>query len=413
VNTALDSKSCVEFAVSSVPEATEALPEVAYKEAVEHLLAPLAAQLRDLPEEVQERYPLRMREWRIEACSHYHGRLLANIECHPVLAAVHFAFACHRPLVLSPDVIWLLIAQGFAHHVTAHAEELRAKLVEHTGKLKIVVRRDDFLKGSPENTWPDVFAEFSGQIRKHLGAATHDLLLPSFTTTGPVERAACEVVLLDAMKSYFEYELHSMCGIPRIVLEGTTDDWIKLAERAQGLGRFDLLWWTKLLAPILDQFVASSRGKVNLPFWKSIFKFDDSSGGPYITGWINAFFPYLKNREAGLVTQRNPWLFNGDSKIKRLLFPRPWRIARGHPDGPTTEHFPIGMSKVPFRWMFGRESDGDSSEPIVDRSFDMEFLGGFVGVRQEAGALRLKPEIGWAVRNAQTKGTSPGAPTLP
>jgi hypothetical protein len=33
---------------------------------------------------------------------------------HPLLAAVHVAFAEHRPLVLSPDTIWLTIAQGTA-----------------------------------------------------------------------------------------------------------------------------------------------------------------------------------------------------------------------------------------------------------------------------------------------------------
>jgi hypothetical protein len=30
----------------------------------------------------------------------------------------------------------------------------------------------------------------------------------------------------------------------------------------------------------------------------------------------------------------------------------------------------------------------------------MEFLGGFVGVRQDPGTLALRPEIGWAVRSA-------------
>jgi hypothetical protein len=28
----------------------------------------------------------------------------------------------------------------------------------------------------------------------------------------------------------------------------------------------------------------------------------------------------------------------------------------------------------------------------------MEFLGGFVGVRQDADTLRLTPEVGWAIR---------------
>eukprot|EP01050_Picozoa_sp_SAG11_P018076 SAG11_NODE_2680_length_3104_cov_1.455241_2_plen_105_part_00 len=35
--------------------------------------------------------------------------------------AVHAAFYGHHPLVLSPDVIWLTIAQGLANHVDQNA----------------------------------------------------------------------------------------------------------------------------------------------------------------------------------------------------------------------------------------------------------------------------------------------------
>jgi len=31
----------------------------------------------------------------------------------------------------------------------------------------------------------------------------------------------------------------------------------------------------------------------------------------------------------------------------------------------------------------------------------MEFLGGFVGVSQDEASLALRPEIGWAVREAE------------
>ena len=37
---------------------------------------------------------------------------------------------------------------------------------------------------------------------------------PAFSTTGPVERAAAEVVLLDAMQSYFEYQVHTRLRHP-------------------------------------------------------------------------------------------------------------------------------------------------------------------------------------------------------
>jgi uncharacterized protein DUF4419 len=54
--------------------------------------------------------------------------------------------------------------------------------------------------------------------------------------------------------------------------------------------------------------------------------------------------------------------------------------------------FPIGLAKVPFRWNY------------LERFFDMEFLGGFVGVAQDQETLTLRPEIGWAVREASAAG---------
>ena len=40
------------------------------------------------------------------------------------------AYADHRPFVLSPDMIWLLISQGFARHINANQESMRNDLVE-------------------------------------------------------------------------------------------------------------------------------------------------------------------------------------------------------------------------------------------------------------------------------------------
>ncbi len=38
--------------------------------------------------------------------------------------AVHLSFFEHYPLILSPDAIWLTIAQGLANHVAQNAEEV-------------------------------------------------------------------------------------------------------------------------------------------------------------------------------------------------------------------------------------------------------------------------------------------------
>jgi hypothetical protein len=49
---------------------------------------------------------------------------------------------------------------------------------------------------------------------------------------------------------------------------------------------------------------------------------------------------------------------------------------------------PGGLSKAPFRW------------ELPGRDVEMEFLGGFTGVAQDYETLALRPEIGWAVREA-------------
>ncbi|WP_168219421.1 DUF4419 domain-containing protein [Limnoglobus roseus] len=303
-----------------------------------------------------------------------------------MVAAVHLAFQDHRPLVLSPDIVWLLIAQGFAHHVNANAEALRSKFVQHSDKLTITIRRDDFVKGSPENPWEEVFVKFTDQIRGHVGAQTHELLLPNFSTTGPRERAAAQIVLMEAMQSYFTYEFVTMCGIPQIALEGTADDWTELARRVRDLEAFDLRWWVSALTPILQEFIAAAMGRPSAKFWQSIYKQEGGSGGPYTSGWITAFFPYLKDWRTGLATNPNPWLRQGGKRLQSILYP-PADARNAFGNGPTTPQFPSGLARAPFVWKY------------LDQSFDMEFLGGFVGVRQDVTTLQLKPEIGWAVRD--------------
>ena len=42
--------------------------------------------------------------------------------CHPLIDTIQTAFSRHYPLTLSPDSIWLAIAQGFSHHIAENAE---------------------------------------------------------------------------------------------------------------------------------------------------------------------------------------------------------------------------------------------------------------------------------------------------
>lgn len=286
---------------------------------------------------------------------------------HGLIEAVHTAFDNHHPLALSPDDIWLCIAQAFAKHVELNAEALRAQLVGHDDKLTLTVIRDGFVKGSPDNDWQGCFAEWSGAIAEHIGKK-RDLIVSAFSTTGPIELAASEIVLMDAMKSYFNYLLVTRCGIPEIELLGTVEDWQSIRRRAEVFAEFGLADWVTALVPVLDQLVAAAAGKPDTAFWQSLYKRNDHSGGPYVTGWINVLFPYLD--------------LPGQARSTRNPAAYAWS-ADHH--GTALHSFPSGVSRVPLRWLY------------LGTPLQMHLHAGFVGVTQAGDTGAVRPAIGWAV----------------
>jgi len=294
---------------------------------------------------------------------------LAASDFHPFVHAVHVAFDAHLPLVLSPDDVWLCIAQAFAHHVDKNAEALRGRFVRHEGNAEIVVIRDELVKGAHDNDWPGVFGELSDAIAKHIGKQ-RDLVVSNFSTTGAVERAASEVVLMSAMKKFFTYVVLTRCGIPAVTLLGTPADWASIKHRASHLAEYGLEAWVHVLVPFLDELCAASAGKPDRELWKSFYRLESGSGGDRVTGWINVLFPYVRKQRSDDL-ELNPSATN-------------WRDGRA----PAPEHFPTGLAIAPFTWKY------------LGQELPMELVAGFAGVSQdEAGAVR--PAIGWAVRDAQ------------
>lgn len=331
----------VTFAVSEVEAPTRAPRSVALAEAVKARL-----------------------ETKFEACA-ANVENLVETHANPFVYAVHLAFAQHYGLTLSPDDVWLCIAQGFAQHVDLNAEKLRHHFVQHAGQHDITVVRNEFVKGSPANDWQGVFREFSDKIAEHIGKK-RDLVVADFSTTGPIEKAASEVVLMNAMQHYFKYTVQTMCGIPRVTLLGTPADWRNIRVRAAVLAEFGLEHWTKHLLPVLDQFVAASEGKADRAMWESFYKYEARSGGETISGWINTLFPYVTRHYSKTLEP------NSD-------------IAWSSHVGPPLASFPNGLSLAPFIW------------DHYEKKIPMQFAAGFIGVSHAAGDVR--PAIGWAVRH--------------
>ena len=275
------------------------------------------------------------------------------------------AYADHRPFVLSPDMIWLLISQGFAHHVNANPEDLRHYFVDFHGKATLLVATDEITLDNPQSPWEKIFPAFTNQIAGHTGSEIINLLSSDFSTTTPVEKVASEITIMGAMKTYFEYAvIYAVCGIPKITLQGTTEDWQKILDKTKQLGKYDLTWWTSELEPILEEFVKSSKGKIDREFWKGMFNYHSKHipcGGPVTTidGWIVKFFPYNASGK------RN--------NLKSLS---------------SSAYLPEEIVKADLLYY-------DEKTEITT---PLELWAGFFGLEQNMKNYALTPKIGWMIR---------------
>ena len=290
---------------------------------------------------------------------------LVNYGYHSFFNGMYQAYADHRPFVLSPDMIWLLISQGFARHVNANSEKLRHYFVDYSGKLSLLVATNEITLDNPNSPWEKTFPEFTNQIAAHTGREIIDLLSSDFSTTTPVEKVASEITIMDAMKTYFEYVIiRIVCGIPEITLQGTDEDWQKILDKTKQLGKYDLTWWTSELEPILEEFVEASKGKIDREFWKNIFvtRTGKPACGPSFTeidGWIVKFFPYDNDGKRNY--------------LKSLT---------------SSKNLPEEIVKVDLQYYNGK----------TGITTPLELWAGFFGLEQNMKNYALTPKIGWMIR---------------
>jgi hypothetical protein len=141
-----------------------------------------------------------------------YGKEMIKMEMHPYIQAIHLAYSNHLPLILTPDMIWYLIASGASIHIRKNAERLRSKFVNHEGKKEIVVRRDYFVFNGI-NPWNEVIEEFSEKIELNSKLDTNKLFKSNFSTTSQESQVVSQIVLMDAMEKYFSFTFVTLCGI--------------------------------------------------------------------------------------------------------------------------------------------------------------------------------------------------------
>jgi Domain of unknown function (DUF4419) len=296
------------------------------------------------------------------------------------IQAIHQAFAAHVPLSLTPDLLWYMIVHEVAEYLRQNPGRHAAVFTGMPESRQAIVVRDDSLRRDEPSAWQRSVNLVREPLRAMIGGYTMDLFLPRFSTTSVEAQTALLIALMDVASPFYEFGWVTGCGIPQIRLEGEAADWQSLHFRADRLAReFDgLSGYFADLLPVLQTIAETAGGMTpDEEFWRSIYKYDDGSGGPYVTGWITAFFAYLQ-------TKGGP-KFKGHHGIEN---PFNWRrpmYRRG--GGYRTNMFPSHVSTVPFVWDY------------LGALYNMTFAAGVTGVDFDDDTF-LAPRLGYAVVEA-------------
>jgi hypothetical protein len=285
--------------------------------------------------------------------------------------AVHLAYRYHVPLVITPDIIWYLIASAAGIHINLNETLLRAKFVDFKEKEKIIITKNDF-PINQSNHWDRVIDELCINLKNRTKNYISEKIESNFSTSNKITKTVSKIVLTNSMSKCFEYGHETSCGIPEIHISGNKQDWLDLKNKAHFLIELlpGLEIWLKSLDEILNNFINAFENKIDLDFWNQIYKQINRSGGPYLSGWVIALFPYLAE------DKKNDYIFS----TKNLT----WRDSTSIFGGLKTSSFAFKLNCVPFKWL-------DNNE------ITMNFIGGLIGIRYDENDSKLLPVFGYAV----------------
>lgn len=301
-----------------------------------------------------------------------------------VLQGYYKAYVNHIPICITPDILWMLIIQGFSRHIDLNSERLRNKLVQFEGKKTLFVDGDEeSIDDITKEGWERTFNEFVEKIRKNVGGLMINLLTPCFTTTTPTIQVASQIAIMSAFKNYFKFvRMFGGCGFPYIKLQGTLLDYVQLKYKIEGLIGYEIDDWVKELIIIVDKIIETKQGKIDKIFWENILKNVDVLV-PYgsgemtkitkVDGWLLNFYPFIKYNDP----------FDRTEKLKRRdNFNKPLFIDE------EIRKLPEELIEVPLT-MFNKETLKET-ELLVKT--------GLIGMIQEEDGV-AKAEIGWFITN--------------
>lgn len=199
---------------------------------------------------------------------------------HPVLTAYYTAFLEHYPVIVSPDILWMLILEGFNRHVRLNSEKLKSKFVKKNDDKIVIVQQpngDKNINKVSAKRWGDIFTEFIEQSKEYIDGTVLHLFTPYFSTTTEDIEYSCQLSIMSIILPYVtfvkKFKSRGVCGacaFPYIKLQGTLQDYKQLKLIVQGLKGYLIDDWLKQINLIIDKIIETKKGNIDKKFWDNM-----------------------------------------------------------------------------------------------------------------------------------------------
>jgi len=189
------------------------------------------------------------------------------------------AYAHHWDLRTSPDDWWYTIVRRVALAIdnNSNKESVRDFFVDHEGKKELRVELGQSLY-TADYTW--FFQQMTNQVDANIKKKEYVRTMRSdFGTSTSEHQIATNIAIMSSVQEFFQFIGGIACGIPRVDMLGSLEDWQKLKSKFESLS--DLLepikadigldspWW-KTAGDVFEKLLKTYQGNPNKEWWKRI-----------------------------------------------------------------------------------------------------------------------------------------------
>ena len=268
---------------------------------------------------------------------------------HPVLLGYYTAFLEHYPAVISPDILWMLVIEGFSRHVKLNKEKLRHKFVKNHNEKIVITQEangDKQINTVSSNRWGDIFKDFVEQSKEYVDPTVLHLFTPYFSTTTVEIEYSSQIAIVSIVSPFMKFikkfkskGICGACAFPYIKVLGTLQDYKQLKMKIEGLKGYLIDDWIKKIIPIIDKIIETKEGSIDKQFWdnmitnkKRVYTIELSKGESdaekvpkeemveiKIFGWIFDFFPFKNVKRTTKLTEEERLRIYGNGSYTPTL----------------------------------------------------------------------------------------------